>query len=178
MSSYVQRVLLPDERVMAAAHLHWIIYVQGMAITTFGGLLGFYAPAITSIAFGYGGDRFAHPLAMIAGGFVLIGAVLLSGAYLRQSSTELVVTNRRVIAKYGFISRNTYELMINRITGTNFDQTVLGRILGFGTIIVHGAGGDISPFDNMADPRSFQNNLMAALERAQGPAVRANLDGR
>jgi uncharacterized membrane protein YdbT with pleckstrin-like domain len=82
----------------------------------------------------------------------------------RQSSTELAITNRRLIAKYGFISRATFEIMINRVTGVNFDQTVMGRILGYGTILVHGAGGDISPFDVVANPQLFQRALMDVLE--------------
>jgi uncharacterized membrane protein YdbT with pleckstrin-like domain len=82
-----------------------------------------------------------------------------------------VITNHRIIAKYGFISRSTFELMINRITGANFDQSIMGRIFGFGTVIVHGAGGDISPFDVVADPQEFHRNLVGALEHVAPASV-------
>jgi len=167
MSSYLQSIIMPDERVFYRATLHWIVYVQGLIFTIGGGLFGYFMPVIVDAFFGDAAARhMTRPLALIGFGIILVGAVLLLGAWIRQSSTELVVTNKRVIAKYGFISRETFELMINRVTGANFDQTVMGRVLGYGTIIVRGAGGDISPIDNVDDPRGFHNAVMAAFEHA------------
>jgi uncharacterized membrane protein YdbT with pleckstrin-like domain len=167
--TYVEKVLAPDERVVYAASLHWIIYLQGLVFTIAGGLLAFYAPNINHYIFGanLSGHSLVKPIGFIALIIVLCGIFMLLGAYIRQRSTELVITDMRVIAKYGFISRATFELMLSRVTGVNFDQTVLGRIMGFGTIVVHGAGGDISPVDLVADPQTFQNQLMAALEHAK-----------
>ncbi|MCL2473569.1 MAG: PH domain-containing protein, partial [Alphaproteobacteria bacterium] len=86
-----------------------------------------------------------------------------SAAFVRQMSTELVITNKRIIAKYGFIARTTFEIMLNRITGVNFDQTVLGRMFDFGTILVYGAGGNVSPFNGIAHPEKFQRALMRVM---------------
>lgn len=169
MSSYVLKILSPDEKVRYAAQLHWIIYTQGLMFTILGGIVGFYAPVIATMIFG--ADMAAwlvRPLAYASLIAVLIGFALICGAYVRQTATELVVTNRRIIAKYGFISRATFELMIDRVTGANFDQPILGRILGYGTIIVRGAGGDISPIDEVADPQRFHNEVMTAFENATG----------
>ncbi len=175
MSSYVQKILMPDERVVYAATLHWIIYVQGLAFTFAGGLFGYFSPYVAQHFFGpEAAARMTRPLAFIGLGFILVGACLLSGAYIRQNATELVITNRRVIAKYGFISRATFELMINRVTGANFDQTVLGRLLGYGTIIVRGAGGDISPIDNVADPQGCHNAVMLMFEKSEGRGGRSD----
>ena len=164
--SYVEKALLPDEQIVYAATLHWIIYVPGLAFTIIGGLLGHYSFDILGYLFG---TSFANFLGRpVAGGgliIVLIGIVFLGGAYIRQTSTELAVTNRRIIAKYGFVSRTTFEIMINRITGSNFDQTIGGRLLGYGTVLVHGAGGDISPFDKIADPEEFHQALMLVMGR-------------
>jgi hypothetical protein len=169
MSSYVQKVLAPDERVVYAAVIHWIIYVQGLMFTAAGGLLAFYGPTIISKVFDTPGaaEHLTKPIGLIAGLLVIAGLSLLMGAYIRQNSTELVVTNMRVIAKYGFVSRATFELMLNRVTGVNFDQTIGGRILGYGTIIVRGAGGDISPIDLVSDPQTFHNRLMSAVEHVR-----------
>ena len=166
--SYIEKVLLPDERIAYAATLHWIMYVPGMVITILGGLVGYFGFAVINRLLG---PTFAHYLDRPMGGIglaiVLVGVALLSGAYVRQTSTELAVTNRRIIAKYGFISRTTFEIMINRVTGSNFDQTVMGRLLGFGTVLVHGAGGDISPFDQIDDPQAFHQALMKVIEHLQ-----------
>lgn len=166
--SYLQKLLLPDERIIYIATLHWIIFVPGMFMATAGGLASYYSYDLATL--------FAPPnLAAIAGrivaggAFVLavLGLGLLMGAVVRQSATELAITNRRLIAKYGFISRATFEILVNRVTGVNFDQTITGRILGYGTILVHGAGGDISPFDVVANPQLFSRALMDVLEHQQ-----------
>ena len=169
MSSYVLKILQPGEQVRYAATLHWIIYVQGLVFTIGGGVVGYYAPIIVYRVMGEQAAAWlTKPLALGGLVIVLMGIALLLGAYVRQVSTELVVTDQRVIAKYGFISRATFELMISRVTGANFDQTLLGRVLNYGTIIVRGAGGDISPIDVVANPQGFHNAVMASFEKKPG----------
>jgi uncharacterized membrane protein YdbT with pleckstrin-like domain len=166
--SYIEKVLLPDERIIYSATLHWIIYLQGLTLTIFGGVLGYYNyPGLVFLFGPHLAQEFSRAITGVALVIVLIGAMLLLGAYIRQTATELVITNQRLVAKYGFISRTTFEIMINRITGANFDQTVMGRILGFGTIWVHGAGGDVSPISGVSNPQMFYRALMSVLEQAQ-----------
>ena len=164
MTSYVTKVLMPDEQIIYAATLHWIMYLHGLAITICGGLMGFYSQPVLTVLFGERlGAQFTKPVSMVAMLIVLTGSALLFGAYMRQISTELVVTNKRLIAKYGFISFTTFEILVNRITGANFDQSITGRLLGFGTVLVHGAGGEISPIDQVADPQLFYRALISVL---------------
>lgn len=168
MSSYVQKVLLPDEKVIYVAAIHWIVYLQGLIFTVFGGVLSYYSYFITDVMFGAAyGQQAGKILSGVALVIVVAGVSLLLGSYLKQTSTELVLTDRRIIAKYGVISRATFEIMANRITGANFDQTIWGRFLGYGTILVHGAGGEISPVDLVADPQAFHRALLGVLEQTQ-----------
>jgi len=163
--TYLSKMLLPDERIVYIATLHWVIFIPGMCLTALGGFIGFYSYALIGFIMGQSmAQVFGRVLAGAAFILALVGLGLLIGALVRQSSTELAITNRRLIAKYGFISRSTFEIMINRVTGANFDQTIMGRLLGFGTILVHGAGGDISPFDVVTNPQLFQRALMDVLE--------------
>jgi len=166
--AYIDKILLPNERVLCVTTVHWIVYTEGFIVTIGGGLLGYYGRSLLDVFFGSSlAQHMARPFSIVAILVVLIGTALLFGAYIRQASTELAVTNRRVIAKYGLISRATFEIMVNRITGANFDQTIMGRLLGFGTVLIHGAGGDISPFDEIGDPQGFYKALMSVLERSQ-----------
>ena len=152
--SYLQKMLLPDERIVFIATLHWIIFFPGLCMAFVGGLVGFFSYDIVSIVLGpNSAPLFSRAVGGIALIFALAGMGMLMGAVVRQSSTELAITNRRLIAKYGFISRATFEIMINRVSGANFDQTVMGRILGYGTILVHGAGGDHDALDRRQDRR-------------------------
>ncbi len=164
--SYVGGIIDPDEHIVHIATLHWIIFMPGLILAFAGGGFSFYSYTAASILI-------TGPLAPLVGkigagialGFTLVGFALLVGAFVRQASTELVITDHRIIAKYGFISRATYEIMVNRISGVNFDQTVVGRIFGYGTILVHGSGGDVSPFDGVSDPQRFQAALMDVLQK-------------
>jgi uncharacterized membrane protein YdbT with pleckstrin-like domain len=167
--SYVQKCLQHDEHVVYPAILHWVIYLQGLMFAFAGAALGYEMPYLLDRFFDpHMAQELKHPMAIVCLIIALVGAVLLFGAYIRQISTELVITNQRIIAKYGYISRTTFEIMIDRVTGANFDQTIMGRLMGYGTIIVHGAGGDISPIDLVADPQGFHNALMGVLDR-RGP---------
>lgn len=162
--SYLQKMLLPDEKIIFIATIHWVIFVPGLCLTAFGGIFGHYSYDIVRFLLG---SNYMPVIGKIGAGISLLSALcglgLLIGAVVRQSATELAITNRRIVAKYGFISRSTFEIMINRITGVNFDQSIMGRILGYGTILVHGAGGDISPFDVVTNPQLFQRALMDVL---------------
>lgn len=164
--AYVEKILLPDERVLFAGSLHWVVYLPGLALVLLAGLIAHFGVQPLAFVFGRG---VAQNMGFIPGGLgalaLLVGLGFMISAYIRQSTTELVITNRRIIAKYGFIARSTFEIMLNRITGANFDQTVLGRVLGYGTVIVHGAGGDISPFDLIGDPQGFHRALVTMLEQ-------------
>jgi uncharacterized membrane protein YdbT with pleckstrin-like domain len=166
--SHVEKVLLPDERVLCITTISGIVYLEGFTITIFGGLFGYFAPVIVTLLVGNeAGQALARILGGVAFVIAMVGTALLIFAYARQASTELAVTNRRVIAKYGIISRMTYEIMVDRITGANFEQSFFGRLLGYGTVIVHGAGGDISPFERISNPEGFHKALMQVLERGQ-----------
>lgn len=164
--SYVQKSLLPDEKILFTGSLHWIVFVPGLALVIVAGLLAAYGQIPLAFVFG---KNLAAQMKTIQGGLaaaaLLAGLTMMLGGYIRQQTTELAITNRRIIAKYGFIARSTFEIMLNRITGANFDQTVPGRMMGYGTIIVHGAGGDISPFDLIGDPQTFHRVLVGVLEQ-------------
>ena len=71
-------------------------------------------------------------------------------------TSEFAVTNKRVIMKIGWISRQVLELNLHKIESVNVDQSLLGRLLGYGTIIVIGTGGKRETFDRIAHPLAFR----------------------
>lgn len=62
--------------------------------------------------------------------------VLLVAAFIDYFMTEIALTNRRLILKTGFVSRHADEIPIERITGAQLRQGVIGRFFGFGAVIV------------------------------------------
>jgi uncharacterized membrane protein YdbT with pleckstrin-like domain len=151
--SYVEAVLQPGERVRAVGRLHWVIFARAI-------LLGAIGIAILALA------REVAPqikdVVDIAGGFVLVlGLLALSQAWFRRSITELAVTDHRVIYKRGFLRRHTVEMNMDKVETVDVDQSVLGRLLGFGTIHVHGTGQGIENLNRVAAPLRLRNAITA-----------------
>jgi len=90
----------------------------------------------------------------------VVGLFFLIRVYLRYISTELAFTNKRVIAKFGFIRRNTIELHISKVESIQVEQGIWGRIFNFGTLIISGAGNPQAPIPGISDPMSFRRAFM------------------
>lgn len=84
--------------------------------------------------------------------FVTLGLLPL----IDYRTSEFAVTNKRVIMKMGWISRRVLELNLHKIESVNVDQSLLGRLLGYGTITVIGTGGTRETFERLAHPVAFR----------------------
>ncbi|MDR0408346.1 MAG: PH domain-containing protein [Campylobacteraceae bacterium] len=91
---------------------------------------------------------------------ILVALVMFGLAYATYISTELAFTNKRVIAKVGFIKRVTVELNISKIETIQVRQSVLGRIFNYGSIIIAGAGNPQAPIAGISQPMVFRNKFM------------------
>jgi uncharacterized membrane protein YdbT with pleckstrin-like domain len=152
MGNYVESVLGANERVEIKAGIHWAIYLRPAWVT-------FFMLVIRGVLQG------AEPPPPPSLDILLFGIAGLSWlrTFIRAATTELAVTNRRVIAKTGFISRKADELQLNRVEGARLDQTVMGRIMGYGTITVTGTGGGTAPLRFIAQPVEFRRALNTLL---------------
>ena len=74
-------------------------------------------------------------------------------------TSEFVITSKRIVIKQGLISRRTLELNLSKVESVNVDQSILGRILDYGTIIVIGTGGTREAFADIAAPLEFRKQF-------------------
>jgi uncharacterized membrane protein YdbT with pleckstrin-like domain len=95
----------------------------------------------------------------------LVGLVFLAIAWVRVHSTELAITSRRVIAKFGFVKRHTVEINLDKVEALKVEQGLWGRFLNFGTVFISGAGTSVAPIPNIADPLVFRRKFMEATSR-------------
>ncbi len=95
-----------------------------------------------------------------------VGLVVLAVAWVKQRSTELAVTNKRVITKFGFIQRDTVELNIQKVESVQVQQGILARMLDFGTIVVAGGGTPQAPVPGIHDPMGFRRAFLEAQDAA------------
>ena len=96
---------------------------------------------------------------------VAIGLFFLVAAWIRVRSTEIAITNMRIIAKFGFIKRDTVEINLDRVEALKVEQGFLGRMLNYGTVFISGAGTSVAPIRNIADPLVFRRKFMEATNR-------------
>jgi uncharacterized membrane protein YdbT with pleckstrin-like domain len=80
-----------------------------------------------------------------------------------------VVTDRRVIVKYGLIRRETNEMRLSKIESIRIEQGIGGRILGYGTVLIRGVGGSFEPITHVDDPLAFKRAVEAQLEPYETP---------
>lgn len=98
----------------------------------------------------------------------LVALALGAGAAGRYFG-EFAVTNQRVIVKVGLISRTTVELNLGKLETVAVDQSLLGRLLGYGSVAFVGSGGSLGRFGEMCDPTGFRMAAIQAQEqRAHG----------
>ena len=94
----------------------------------------------------------------------MIGILFFIVAIIRVMTTELALTNKRVIAKTGFIRRDTVELRLEKVEGLIINQGLVGRIFNYGTVIVSGTGGIRTPIPFINDPINFRRVVNEFLE--------------
>ncbi|MFC6637027.1 PH domain-containing protein [Sulfitobacter sp. JBTF-M27] len=134
MSSYVESSLIKDEQVVYKA------YISSWSLS--------------------------H---LLVAGLVLlpfygIGLLFWASAAIKYFSTELAITNRRIIAKFGFIRRSTIEINLQKVESVQVDQSILGRLLNFGSIVVSGAGSPQTPVLGISNPLKFRQIFMETQE--------------
>jgi uncharacterized membrane protein YdbT with pleckstrin-like domain len=71
-------------------------------------------------------------------------------------SSEFAITNRRIVIKTGWVRRRTIELNIQQVESVNVDQSILGRMLNYGTVTIVGSGGTREVFAYIERPLEFR----------------------
>ena len=149
---YVRRVLQPGETVVYATRFHPVIYWRAI-------LLLIVAIILAAAAWHTANQNLGLALGIAAAIFALLALSSALRAFIRRASTELAVTDQRVIYKTGLIARHTLEMHRARVESVTVDQTVLARMFGYGTVTVRGVGSAFEPIRNISDPLTFRNYL-------------------
>ena len=152
---YVRRVLQPGETVVYDTKLHWVIYIRAILLLVVCVILVAASVATSD------NQNLSLALEIAAAIFALLALSAALRAFVRRATTELAVTDHRVIYKTGLLARHTIEMNRDKVESVDVDQTLLGRIFGYGTIIVRGTGGSLEPIRTIGDPLAFRSNITA-----------------
>jgi uncharacterized membrane protein YdbT with pleckstrin-like domain len=168
---YIDQNMISGETVAYRAKLHWIIFVKPMAVTlAFAGL----ASLLFYLAMNQG-QNYASTLDWIGAALLIAAAIPLVMASLTRASAEFAVTNKRVILKTGFIQKKTAEMFLNKIESVGVDQSVAGRVFGYGTIVLRGTGGTLEPFHRISAPLEFRRQIQEQIGRTFEPRAHGEL---
>ena len=171
--SYAEKSLVPGETLLYQTRHHWMVLV-GHALMSFVfaalavGLLVEALAAKNGKGMAAGASAMGMEAMTIFGVFLLVLAmVTFAYGIAKRNATEMAVTNRRVLIKTGMGSRRTLDLMLSRVESIGVEETVFGRMLGYGSVVVRGTGGTPEPFLMIAHPQEFRRAVQeqSGLER-------------
>jgi hypothetical protein len=74
-------------------------------------------------------------LAAVGAACLTVGALLALGAVWRWDRTAVVLTTQKVFVVYGIVRRRAAAVRLERVPAVEVDQPLLGRLLGYGTLV-------------------------------------------
>ncbi len=154
--SYVEDNLIDGEKLIFKTGVHWTVLFWPfvlVAVVLGGGI------AIWVVG------RFVGKIEL---GTLLVASALVYCLYavMRRNATEIAVTSRRVIVKTGMVDRRSLEIMLPNVESIGIDEPFWGRILGYGSVVIHGTGGTPDPFRKIAHPAAFRKHVQEQIDRA------------
>lgn len=162
--SYVEKHLIPGETIQYQTKLHWIVMLWHVVIAAVFELLAMTL-FVTSFSRPSGAKAMPSRSAVYVAALIcfLVGAALLCIGLLKRNVTEMAVTNKRVIVKTGLTERRTTEILLSRIESVVVDEPAMGRILGYGTVIVRGTGGTPEIFEKIQHPLKLREQVQSQI---------------
>ena len=139
---YIESNLLPEEEVVHRTRLHWLIFWKAVVVTIAGIGLMFVELTVGTVV-------------------LAVGLLMLLPALVAYRSSEFGVTTKRVVIKVGFVQRQTLELLLRQVEAISVDQSIMGRILNYGSVTLSGTGGVRGVFHNIAKPLEFRRKIQS-----------------
>jgi uncharacterized membrane protein YdbT with pleckstrin-like domain len=150
--AYYTKVLQPSENVRYIGGLHWMIYRDAI-------LFGVLVIASLIVYSRLDGDQALVAL-IVAGLFLLLAALSFVRSWFVRVTTEIVVTDKRIIHKVGWIARRTEEINISKVETVDVRQGIAGRIFDFGTVGIIGIGASWEPLRRVKSPLALRNAII------------------
>jgi uncharacterized membrane protein YdbT with pleckstrin-like domain len=153
---YVDAILEPGEKVVFETRLSWTLYGPAIveALVAFAlPVAAARAPALAS------GIAFAVYILAALAAFAALASFLR--AWFRRWTTEIAVTDRRVVLKRGFIRRHTVEMNMQKVESVDVDQTQLGRLFDYGTVTIKGTGSTLESLRMIDRPLKLRSTITA-----------------
>jgi uncharacterized membrane protein YdbT with pleckstrin-like domain len=168
------RLLTEGEEIVVDTRPHWIALVGPVLVTIV--LVVAEVLALTHIH-GHSGARSILRWVLAGAGLLLFLAYPVR-TFIKWATSHFVITTQRLVHRVGLIAHGSMEIPLSRITDVRFDQNILQRMIGAGTLVIESAGERGSEaFDNVRRPEFIQKTLYerarAGERQAAAPAAPA-----
>jgi uncharacterized membrane protein YdbT with pleckstrin-like domain len=158
---YIEENLAPGERVVYKTGCHWIVLLWPLVA---GLVLGFAGLALFAGGWLATRNGARYHGAMVEGAILLIAAAaLITGGVILRLATDVAVSNQRVLIRTGLFSRRNVAVLLPRVESIGMKETLPGRILGYGTLVVRGTGGSCEKFEKVREPNELRRQIQGQL---------------
>jgi uncharacterized membrane protein YdbT with pleckstrin-like domain len=154
MGRYIDEILQPDERVLYSTNSHWVFYLPAIGAWIVASILLVLSGMTTNDAL--------MKVCLVAAAVAAVPALYWTvKAWFHRWTTETDVTNLRVVHKTGFITRQTFEMSLDKVESVDVSQSIMGRFLNYGDVIIKGVGEGRQKIETIASPLAFRNSITA-----------------
>lgn len=162
------------------SELHWRVFASGICVVAVAvaiwfaraSLLKLYAIGISHIAPAEWQPVASYVVDAIAGTVALVGLLMLASAVGAIASTRARVTSQNVIVTTGVLRQHTFEMPLEQVEAVSVNQSLIGRWLDYGTVVIAGTGGTREAIDFLAAPHDFRRRIV---EHENGPDMAATM---
>lgn len=177
---YIEKNLIPGEQIVYKTGLHWTVMLGPVLLGAAFAALGVFllvrarAGELIQAKTAQSAENAMTLLVWLGLALLVIAAVCVVIGYLKRAATEMSVTTKRVVIKKGVGARVTYEMLLAKVESIGVEESIWGRMLGYGTVVVRGTGGTPEPFNRIAHPLEFRRRVeqqIEALTRSTSPAA-------
>lgn len=155
------RLLTSERLLLPPLRRHWILLVRGLAPALLGAVVGLGVVDVLARGLLPADLRLVATLAIAAA----VGLSLI-GVWLRWEGDSLTVTDQRVVLEEGVLRRTSKVIPLDRVQDVSTVQTLLGRILDYGTVEIDAAGASgAERFDFVSGPLRVRDQVSALVHR-------------
>jgi len=173
---YIENNLIEGESVVYEARLHWILFLKPA-------LVSLIFVGIAAALFYFASDSISSDntwlMQRIGVALIVLAVIPIVAGVFRRSAREYAVTSKRVVMQTGLLQRKTEEVFLNKIESVGVDQTVPGRMFGYGTVTIRGTGGSFGPFERVSAPLELRRQIQEQIGKSPGgttPVTRSTTD--
>ncbi|MCS5597744.1 MAG: PH domain-containing protein [Alphaproteobacteria bacterium] len=137
--------LSDDENIVRVNFVHPAVFFFPLLYLLIGALSGFF-----------------HPIMMVV--ILLMASVPFVAAIIHYKTTKLILTDKKVVLRHGFFSRDWIIINFERIENAYLEEPLLGRIFGFSTVHIGGIGTTNISVGMIANASAYISDLEKQIE--------------